>query len=31
MNHDVLVVALGANYDISATPGLAEYGNVNTV
>jgi sulfide:quinone oxidoreductase len=24
---DVLVVALGANYDIAATPGLAEYGN----
>lgn len=24
---DVLVVALGANYDINATPGLAEYGN----
>jgi len=24
---DVLVVALGANYDIGATPGLAEYGN----
>ena len=24
---DVLVVALGANYDISATPGLAEWGN----
>ena len=24
---DVLVVALGANYDIQATPGLAEYGN----
>jgi sulfide:quinone oxidoreductase len=24
---DVLVVALGANYDIDATPGLAEYGN----
>jgi sulfide:quinone oxidoreductase len=24
---DVLVVALGANYDIHATPGLAEYGN----
>jgi len=24
---DVLVVALGANYDITATPGLAEYGN----
>lgn len=24
---DVLVIALGANYDISATPGLAEYGN----
>ncbi|MEO8415983.1 MAG: FAD/NAD(P)-binding oxidoreductase [Ginsengibacter sp.] len=24
---DVLVVALGANYDMSATPGLAEYGN----
>jgi len=26
-NADVLVVALGANYDIGATPGLAEYGN----
>jgi len=24
---DVLVVALGANYDIGATPGLAEWGN----
>jgi sulfide:quinone oxidoreductase len=24
---DVLVVALGANYDMAATPGLAEYGN----
>ena len=24
---DVLVVALGANYDINATPGLAEWGN----
>jgi sulfide:quinone oxidoreductase len=24
---DVLVIALGANYDVSATPGLAEYGN----
>jgi sulfide:quinone oxidoreductase len=24
---DVLVVALGADYDIAATPGLAEYGN----
>lgn len=24
---DVLVVALGANYDFEATPGLAEYGN----
>ncbi len=24
---DILVVALGANYDIQATPGLAEYGN----
>ncbi|MFT3704912.1 MAG: FAD-dependent oxidoreductase [Agriterribacter sp.] len=24
---DVLVVALGANYDTNATPGLAEYGN----
>lgn len=24
---DVLVVALGANYNIAATPGLAEYGN----
>jgi sulfide:quinone oxidoreductase len=24
---DVLVVALGANYDIGATPGLAEHGN----
>ena len=24
---DVLVIALGANYDIAATPGLAEYGN----
>jgi sulfide:quinone oxidoreductase len=24
---DVLVVALGANYDIQATPGLAEFGN----
>jgi len=24
---DVLVVALGADYDIQATPGLAEYGN----
>lgn len=24
---DVLVVALGANYDMDATPGLAEYGN----
>src|SRR5437588_345380 len=24
---DVLVVALGANYDMGATPGLAEYGN----
>lgn len=24
---DVLVVALGANYDFAATPGLAEYGN----
>jgi sulfide:quinone oxidoreductase len=24
---DVLVVALGANYDINATPGLAEYAN----
>ncbi|MDO3626717.1 NAD(P)/FAD-dependent oxidoreductase [Mucilaginibacter sp. BT774] len=24
---DVLVVALGANYDINATPGLAEFGN----
>lgn len=24
---DVLVVALGADYDIDATPGLAEYGN----
>jgi len=24
---DILVVALGANYDIGATPGLAEYGN----
>ncbi len=24
---DVLVIALGANYDISATPGLAEFGN----
>jgi len=24
---DVLVVALGANYDIDATPGLTEYGN----
>ena len=24
---DVLVVALGANYDIDATPGLAEWGN----
>jgi len=24
---DVLVVALGANYDIGATPGLVEYGN----
>jgi len=24
---DVLVIALGANYDIDATPGLAEYGN----
>jgi sulfide:quinone oxidoreductase len=24
---DVLVVALGANYDMSATPGLAEHGN----
>ncbi len=24
---DVLVVALGANYDIAATPGLTEYGN----
>jgi sulfide:quinone oxidoreductase len=24
---DVLVVALGADYDINATPGLAEYGN----
>lgn len=24
---DVMVVALGANYDISATPGLAEFGN----
>lgn len=24
---DVLVVALGANYDINATPGLAEHGN----
>jgi len=24
---DVLVVALGANYDIDATPGLAQYGN----
>ena len=26
-NADVLVIALGANYDIQATPGLAEYGN----
>jgi len=24
---DVLVIALGANYDINATPGLAEHGN----
>jgi len=24
---DVLVIALGANYDIAATPGLAEFGN----
>jgi len=24
---DVLVVSLGANYDINATPGLAEFGN----
>jgi len=24
---DVLVIALGANYDIAATPGLAEHGN----
>jgi sulfide:quinone oxidoreductase len=24
---DILVVALGADYDINATPGLAEYGN----
>lgn len=24
---DILVVALGANYDINATPGLAEWGN----
>ncbi len=24
---DVLVIALGADYDINATPGLAEYGN----
>lgn len=24
---DILVVALGANYDMSATPGLAEHGN----
>src|SRR5664279_2428671 len=24
---DVLVIALGADYDIQATPGLAEYGN----
>ena len=24
---DVLVVALGANYDVAATPGLVEYGN----
>src|ERR1700712_4097615 len=24
---DVLVVALGANYDVGATPGLLEYGN----
>jgi sulfide:quinone oxidoreductase len=24
---DVLVIALGADYDIAATPGLAEYGN----
>jgi sulfide:quinone oxidoreductase len=24
---DILVVALGADYDIAATPGLAEYGN----
>jgi sulfide:quinone oxidoreductase len=24
---DVLAVALGANYDLNATPGLAEYGN----
>jgi sulfide:quinone oxidoreductase len=24
---DILVVALGANYDIQSTPGLAEYGN----
>ncbi len=24
---DVLVIALGANYDMGATPGLAEYGN----
>ncbi|MGC4035801.1 MAG: FAD/NAD(P)-binding oxidoreductase [Chitinophagaceae bacterium] len=24
---DILVIALGANYDIAATPGLSEYGN----